>query len=81
MQTRLSSLQILLITQKRVFKLHRKRERLKGAVSKIKVLGNKKQWTRQRVDKATDKTIKKTYAKYKQRELTGRVKITRKNEK
>ena len=48
---------------------HRKRECLKSVISKGKVylLGSK--WTQERVDKASDKTINKTYVEYKQREL------------
>ena len=48
---------------------HRKRECLKSVISKGKVylLGSK--WTQERVDKASDKNINKTYVEYKQREL------------
>ena len=34
------------------------------------LLGHK--WTHERVDKASDKTINKTYAEYRQRELNGK---------
>ena len=48
---------------------HRKRECLKSVISKGKayLLGSK--WTQEKVDKASDETINKTYAAYKQREL------------
>ena len=45
---------------------HRKRECLKSK-GKAYLLGSK--WTEEKVDKASDKTINKTYAEYKQREL------------
>ena len=41
----------------------------KGAISKGKILGGKKQWTHEKVEKASDETINKAYAEYKQREL------------
>ena len=46
---------------------HRKRECLKGAISKA--LGGKKQWTHEKVGKASEETINKTYAVHKKREL------------
>ena len=48
---------------------HRKRECLKSVINKGKayLLGSK--WTQEKVDKASDQTINKTYAEYKQREL------------
>ena len=48
---------------------HRKRECLRSVISKGKayLLGSK--WTQEKVDKASDETINKTYAEYKQREL------------
>ena len=48
---------------------HRKRECLKGVIDRGKahLLGRK--WTHERVDKASDEAINKTYAEYKQREL------------
>ena len=48
---------------------HKKQECLKSAISKGKshLLGGK--WTQEKVDKASYKTIKKTYTEYKQREL------------
>ena len=47
---------------------HKKREFLKGAIDKGKghLLGK---WTHERVDKASDESISKKYAEYKQREL------------
>ena len=49
-------------------KQHKKRECLKSVVDKGKghLLGK---WTHERVDKASDETINKKYAEYKQREL------------
>ena len=56
-------------TPKEGIEQHRKRECLKSVISKGKayLLGSK--WTQENVDKASDETINKTYAKYKQREL------------
>ena len=45
---------------------HRKRENFKGAISKGKVLGGKKQWTHERVDKPSDNAVNIPYAEYKQ---------------
>ena len=45
---------------------HKKREELKSMIDKGK-LGHK--WTHERVDKASDEAINKTFAEYKQREL------------
>ena len=56
-------------TPKEGIEQHRKRECLKGALSKGKVLGGKREYTHEKVHKACDETIKKTYAEYKQREL------------
>ena len=53
-------------TPKKGIEKHKKREELKNAVDKGK-LGHK--WTHERVDKASDEVINKTYAEYKQREL------------
>ena len=49
---------------------YKKRESLKGIMSRGKayLLGSSK-WTYEKVDKASDETINKTYAEYKQREL------------
>ena len=51
---------------------HRKQECLTSATDKGKthLLGHK--WTHERVEKASDKTINKTYAEYRQRELNGK---------
>ena len=65
-------------TPKEGVEQHKKRECLKSAISKGKVLDGKKQWTRERVDKASDRTINKTYAEYKQRELNKKGEKTRK---
>ena len=46
-----------------------KREYLKGAISKGKLLGGEKQWTHERIEKASKKTISNSYAKYRQRQL------------
>ena len=56
-------------TLKEGIEQHRKRECLKSVISKGKayLLGSK--WTQEKVDKASDETINKTYAEYKQREL------------
>ena len=56
-------------TPKEGIEQHRKRECLKSVISKGKayLLGSK--WTQEKVDKASDETINKTYAAYKQREL------------
>ena len=45
---------------------HKKREELKSMIDKGK-LGHK--WTHERVDKASDEAINKTFTEYKQREL------------
>ena len=56
-------------TPKEDIEQHRKRECLKSVISKDKayLLGSK--WTQEKVGKASDETINKTYAEYKQREL------------
>ena len=56
-------------TPKEGIEQHRKRECLKSVIAsgKAYLLGRK--WTHERVDKASDETINKTYAEYKQREL------------
>ena len=52
---------------------HKKRENLKSVIDKGKghLLGK---WTHERVDIASDETIDKKYAEYKQRELNENVK-------
>ena len=64
-------------TPKEGIKQYRKRECLKSVVSKGKayLLGSK--WTQEKVDKASDETINKTYAEYKQREPNEKGKKTR----
>ena len=49
---------------------HKKRESLKSVIDRGKayLLGHK--WTQEKVDKASDEIINKTYAEYKQREIT-----------
>ena len=56
-------------TPKEVIEQHRKRECLKKVISKGKayLLGSK--WAQEKVKKASDESINKTYAEYKQREL------------
>ena len=48
---------------------YKKRECLKRAVSKGKLLGSKNQSIHESVDKASDGAINKAYAEHKQREL------------
>ena len=55
-------------TPKKDIEQHKKRECLKSVIDKGKVHLLRK-WTHERVDKASDETINKKYAKYKQREL------------
>ena len=56
-------------TPKEGIEQYKKREGLKSAIDKCKahLLGHK--WTYERVGKASDEVINKTYAEYKQREL------------
>ena len=56
-------------TPKAGIEQHKKREELKSVIDKGKahLLGDK--WMHKRVDKASDKTINKTYAEFNQREL------------
>ena len=56
-------------TPKKGIEKQRKRECLSSVISKGKayLLGSK--WTQEKVDKAKDETINKTYAAYKQRQL------------
>ena len=56
-------------TPKKGVEQHRKRECLKSAISKGKILGGKKQWAHEKVDKASEESVNKTYAEYRQREL------------
>ena len=55
---------------------HKKREFLKSAIIKVKVLGGKNQLTHEEVDKASDETINKTRAEYRQHELNKKVEKT-----
>ena len=48
---------------------YRKREELKSVISKNKAYLLENKWIHEKVDKASDETINKTYAEYKQREL------------
>ena len=63
-------------TPKEGIEQHKKRECLKSVIDKGKahLLGHK--WTHERVDKASDKTINKTYGEYKQSELNEKGKKT-----
>ena len=63
-------------TPKEGMEQHKKREELKNVISKGKVylLGSK--WTHEKLDKASDETINKTYAEYKKRELNEKGKKT-----
>ena len=56
-------------TPKEGIEQHKKGECLKNVIDRGKayLLGSK--WTHEKVDKASDETINKTYAKYRQREL------------
>ena len=42
---------------------------LKSVISKEKAYLLESQWTQEKVDEASDETVNKTYAEYKQREL------------
>ena len=63
-------------TPKEGIEQHKKRECLKGTIEKGKayLLGYK--CTHGRVDKASDETINKTYAEYRQRELNEKYEKT-----
>ena len=56
-------------TPKEGIEEHKKRECLKGVIDKGKAYLLGHEWTRGRVNKASDETVNKTYAEYKQREL------------
>ena len=56
-------------TPKEGIEQYKKRECLKGVISNGKSYLLKCKWTQRKVDKASDETINKTYADYKQREL------------
>ena len=55
-------------TPKEGIEQHRKRECLKSVIDRgrVHLLGSK--WTQEKVDKASNEIINKTYAEYKQRE-------------
>ena len=69
-------LEILLIHQKKALNSIKIWECLKSVIDKGKayLLGHK--WTHERVDKASDETINKTYAEYKQHELSEKYEKT-----
>ena len=52
-------------TPKEGIEQHKKRKHLKSATDR----GKLHKWTHERVDKASNETLNKTYAEYKQREL------------
>ena len=56
-------------TPKEGIEQHRKRECLKGVIGRGKAYLLESKWTHEKVDKASDETISKTYAEYKQHEL------------
>ena len=58
-------------TPKEGIEQHKKRECLRSAADRgrARLLGSSK-WTQEKVDKASDEIINKTYAEYKQREIT-----------
>ena len=65
-------------TPKEGIEQHKKREELKSVIDKSKahLLGYK--WTHEKLEKASDKTINKTYTEYRQRELNEEREKTRK---
>ena len=65
-------------TPKEGIEQHKKRECLKSVIDRDKVhlLGSK--WTQEKVEKACDENINKTYAAYKQRELNEKGEKTEK---
>ena len=56
-------------TPKEGVEQHRKQECLKSAIESGKVFLLGRKWKREKLDKASNETINKTYAEYKQREL------------
>ena len=56
-------------TPKEDIEQHRKRECLKSVLGSCKAYLLGRKWTHEKVDKASKKTINKTYAEYKQRGL------------
>ena len=65
-------------TTKEDIEQHIKRECLKSVISKGKAHLLRSKWTQEKVDKTCDKSINKTYAEYKQRELNEMGKKTEK---
>ena len=65
-------------TAKKDIEQHIKRECLKSVISKDKAHLLRSKWTQEKVDKACDESINKTYAEYKQRELNEKGKKTEK---
>ena len=61
-------LETLLIHQKKLLSSIKKRECLRSAIDKGKAHLLRHKWTYERGDKASDKTINKTLAEYRQRE-------------
>ena len=60
----------VLDTPKEGTEQYKKQECLKSVIGRGKVHLLEGKWTQKKVDKARDKTINKTYAEYKQREIT-----------
>ena len=56
-------------TQKEGIEQHEKRECLKSVIDRGKAYLLEHKWTQEKVDKASDEIVNKTYAEYKQREL------------
>ena len=59
-------------TSKECTEQHKKRKCLKSAMDRGKAHSLVHKWTHEKVDKASDEIINKTYSKYKQREITGK---------
>ena len=66
-------LEILLLHQRKALK---KRECLKSVIGRGKAYLLVRKWTQEKVGKASDKTINKTYVEYKQCELNEKVENT-----
>ena len=67
----MSSLQVPLMHTKKCIEQNKETRMFKGCIKegKVYLLGGKKQRTLERVDKASDRTINKIYAEYKQHKL------------
>ena len=63
-------------TPKEGIEQHIKKECLKSVIDKGKAYLLRHKWMHGRVDKASDETINKTYAEYKQRELNEKYQKT-----